>query len=322
MQIERGALELADEVLERARARRALALERRDGVGADGRRPRSRGRRASGAGPCWRPCGPVRSCPPAWRPPGRVRRDANTGTQAEGSSWRQLGYRRGRGWPYGPAPLNRPLEALRCVHVIWSRWSSSCWRPLLRRRLGAGRLALGRRDLQAAHAHRGVAVRRVRRRSPTPSTPPPTSPAGSCTTASRRAGRPGVGTDGDQLPAGTTLPAGQTFVFGKNAGDYTGTADALYGFQVTETGGFQIRDGAGAIQDGVGAPGTACAEGTRLTFPTTGARLHLHAHRQPTPTTTPPTSARRRARPTAPRAARRAPRRRPSPRSTRSRAPG
>jgi predicted extracellular nuclease len=84
-------------------------------------------------------------------------------------------------------------------------------------------------------------------------------------------GTPRIGTDGDPLPAGTKLPAGRTFVLGKDSGDYTGTADASYGFQVTEAGGFQIRDAAGAIQDGVGAPGTACAEGTGLTFPTTGA---------------------------------------------------
>ena len=80
-----------------------------------------------------------------------------------------------------------------------------------------------------------------------------------------------IGTDGDPLPAGTRLPAGGTFVLGKNAGDYTGTADASYNFQVTEAGGFQMRDAAGVVQDGAGAPGTACAEGPGLTFPTTGA---------------------------------------------------
>ncbi len=84
-------------------------------------------------------------------------------------------------------------------------------------------------------------------------------------------GTPRVGTDGDPLGAGTKLPAGQTFVFGKNAGDYTGTADATYNFQVTEAGGFIVKDGAGVTQDAVGAPGTACAEGAGLTFPTTGA---------------------------------------------------
>jgi predicted extracellular nuclease len=80
-----------------------------------------------------------------------------------------------------------------------------------------------------------------------------------------------VGTDGDPLAAGTTLPAGRTFVFGKDRGDYTGVADASYGFQVTEAGGFQLRDGGGTIQDGVGAAGTACAEGAGLAFPSSGA---------------------------------------------------
>jgi predicted extracellular nuclease len=59
-------------------------------------------------------------------------------------------------------------------------------------------------------------------------------------------------------------------VIGKNAGDYTATADAAYSFQVKEDGGFQIRDAAGALQDGAGAAGTACAEGTPLAFPATG----------------------------------------------------
>ena len=49
-------------------------------------------------------------------------------------------------------------------------------------------------------------------------------------------GTPSVGADGDPLSTGTKLPAGQTFVFGKNGGDYTGTADATYNFQVTEEG--------------------------------------------------------------------------------------
>jgi uncharacterized protein len=80
-----------------------------------------------------------------------------------------------------------------------------------------------------------------------------------------------VGTDGDPLGAGTKLPAGQTFVFGKNAGDYTGTADATYNFQVTEVGGFLIKDAGAVTQDAVGAPGTGCAEGPGLSFPTTGA---------------------------------------------------
>jgi hypothetical protein len=49
-----------------------------------------------------------------------------------------------------------------------------------------------------------------------------------------------LGADGNPLPAGTTLPAGQTFVFGKDQGDYTGVSDATYNFQVTESGGFQL----------------------------------------------------------------------------------
>lgn len=85
------------------------------------------------------------------------------------------------------------------------------------------------------------------------------------------AGKPAVGTDGEPLPPGTVLPAGKSFVFGKDAGDYTGTADAAYHYQVTESGGFQLRDGSGTVQDGVGATGTACAEGAGLTLPTTGS---------------------------------------------------
>src|ERR1700759_5275482 len=78
-------------------------------------------------------------------------------------------------------------------------------------------------------------------------------------------GKASVGTDGEPLAPGTMLPAGKSFVFGKDAGDYTGEADATYHYQVAETGGFQLRDGEGAVQDAVGAPGTACAEGAGLT---------------------------------------------------------
>ncbi|MBS1678069.1 MAG: lamin tail domain-containing protein [Actinobacteria bacterium] len=86
-------------------------------------------------------------------------------------------------------------------------------------------------------------------------------------------GKAQVGTNGEPLPPGTTLPAGKSFVFGKDIGDYTGEADATYRYQVAETGGFQVRDGKGAVQDAVGAPGTACAEGAGLTLPTSGSNF-------------------------------------------------
>ena len=113
-------------------------------------------------------------------------------------------------------------------------------------------------------------------RSRTPPRRRSTSRGGSSSTASPRAGRSRVGTDGDPLGAGTKLPAGQTFVFGKNAGDYTGTADATYNFQVTEAGGFLIKDAGAVTQDAVGAPGTACAEGTGPDLPHDRRGLHLH----------------------------------------------
>jgi hypothetical protein len=51
-------------------------------------------------------------------------------------------------------------------------------------------------------------------------------------------GKAQVGTDSEPLPSGTELPAGKSFVFGKDIGDYSGVADATYKFQVSETGGF------------------------------------------------------------------------------------
>ena len=84
-------------------------------------------------------------------------------------------------------------------------------------------------------------------------------------------GTPKVGSDSEPLAPGTKLPAGDSFVFGKDAGDYSGADDATYHFQVTESGGFQLRDGAGTVQDAVGATGTACAEGAGLTLPAMGS---------------------------------------------------
>jgi uncharacterized protein len=94
-------------------------------------------------------------------------------------------------------------------------------------------------------------------------------------------GKAAVGTDSEPLPSGTTLPAGKSFVFGKDTGDYTGGADATYHYQVTESGGFQLRDGEGAVQDGVGAAGTACAEGAGLVLPTTGSDFTFTRHGTP-----------------------------------------
>ena len=144
-------------------------------------------------------------------------------------------------------------------------------------------------------------------------------------TASPPAAKPRSGRTANRCRAGTELPAGKSFVFGKDIGDYSGVADATYHFQVTETGGFQLRDKSGAVQDAVGAPGTACAEGAGL-VDADDAAPNFTFTRDGTPpalvdtTKTPPTSANRRAKRTESRAAKNA-RRRPSrPRSTRSRA--
>jgi uncharacterized protein len=94
-------------------------------------------------------------------------------------------------------------------------------------------------------------------------------------------GKAQVGTNSEPLPPGTTLPAGKSFVFGKDIGDYSGVADATYKFQVSETGGFQLRDKSGAVQDSVGAPGTACAEGAGLVLPTTGTNFTFTRHGTP-----------------------------------------
>jgi Lamin Tail Domain len=136
-----------------------------------------------------------------------------------------------------------------------------------------------------------------------------------------------LGTDGSPLPAGTMLPAGQTFVFGKDEGDYTGVSDATYNFQVTETGGFQLQNAAGQVQDSVGAPGSLCAQGTGFTFPTTGTdfvftrKADASGGLEDTGDNAADFSGPV-AMPTGLRAGRRAPRPRPRPRSTRSRVRG
>ncbi len=80
-----------------------------------------------------------------------------------------------------------------------------------------------------------------------------------------------VGTE-TTVPAQTRLPAGRTFVFGKDRGDYTGVADLTYPFQVKEDGGFRLDDATGAVQDAAGAAAaTGCHEGTGLALPATGS---------------------------------------------------
>jgi uncharacterized protein len=82
-----------------------------------------------------------------------------------------------------------------------------------------------------------------------------------------------VGNDGNPLPAGTVLPAHGSFVFGKGTGDYTGVADATYNFAIRETGGVELRNAAGIVQDSFGAAGTVCAEGSGIAIPTTGTNF-------------------------------------------------
>ena len=78
-------VELGDEVVERARACRALGDERRDRLGARRRRRRRCGRPASAGARCSRPSGRDRSCraacvepirSAAWRPPSRGARQS------------------------------------------------------------------------------------------------------------------------------------------------------------------------------------------------------------------------------------------------------
>src|SRR4051794_41842117 len=50
------------------------------------------------------------------------------------------------------------------------------------------------------------------------------------------------------VPANTTLPAGQTYVFANSAGGFTAQADVLYGTGIANTGGAQLRDPTGAVR--------------------------------------------------------------------------
>src|SRR4051794_27732380 len=74
------------------------------------------------------------------------------------------------------------------------------------------------------------------------------------------------------VPANTTLPAGQTYVFANSAGSFTGQADVLYGSGITNTGGAQIRDAGGAGRDAFGSTSAPAAyrEGAGIAQPSTG----------------------------------------------------
>ncbi len=80
------------------------------------------------------------------------------------------------------------------------------------------------------------------------------------------------------VPAGVSLPAGKAFLFTNTAASgYSGTVpgDVTYSTGITDTGGVQLRNAAGAVIDAVGhsaLAGTAAAwkEGAGLNFPTSG----------------------------------------------------
>ena len=79
-----------------------------------------------------------------------------------------------------------------------------------------------------------------------------------------------AGTVGDRaaVPAGTTLPAGESYVFANSAGTVTG--DVAYGTGISDNGGARLVDAGGAIVDQAGSTGATqpCREGAGLTIPT------------------------------------------------------
>src|SRR4051794_3357073 len=74
------------------------------------------------------------------------------------------------------------------------------------------------------------------------------------------------------VPANTTLPAGQTYVFANSAGGFTAQADVLYGTGIANTGGAQLRDATGAVRDAFGSTvgPAAYREGAGIAQPSTG----------------------------------------------------
>ena len=75
------------------------------------------------------------------------------------------------------------------------------------------------------------------------------------------------------VPANTTLPAGQTYVFANSAGTFTAQSDVQYGTGIANTGGAQIRDAGGVVRDAFGSNGAPAAwrEGAGLAQPSSGA---------------------------------------------------
>ena len=72
------------------------------------------------------------------------------------------------------------------------------------------------------------------------------------------------------VPAGTSLPAGKTFVFA-NSNVASNAGDVLYGTGITNTGGIQIRNGS-TVMDAFGSPSAPAAyrEGAGIAQPSSG----------------------------------------------------
>jgi uncharacterized protein len=82
----------------------------------------------------------------------------------------------------------------------------------------------------------------------------------------------GLASDRATVPAGTTLAAGQHYLFTNSSG-YSGSVagDATYGTGISDNAGARIVNASGAVEDGVASvgPSAPCREGTGLTIPTT-----------------------------------------------------
>ena len=81
----------------------------------------------------------------------------------------------------------------------------------------------------------------------------------------------GLPSDRATVPAGTTLAAGQHYLFTNSSG-YSGTVagDTTYGTGISDNAGARILNASSAVEDGVASvgPSAPCREGTGLTIPT------------------------------------------------------